>query len=268
VLEVTHRWRRSVIRQRITFYRRLARVDFRTTVDWRERGDKVRGIPNLKIGFTAKLAACEAWYEIPFGAVARPADGQESVALRWADVGGPDYGFALLNDSKHGYDALGSRLRLTLLRSSYEPDAIPDLGRHEIAYALLPHPGDWREARVVEAAAAFNQPLLVTRRRTAGRAVPTTFRPILTPASTVQIATLKAAQAGTGTVIRLYESGGRRARVTLSGLPPGARVRQASILEALGTTVPVRRGRCTLVFRPWQIMTLVVEPRRARGHSP
>lgn len=264
VLEVKHRWRRSIIRQRITFYRQLARVDFRTIVDWQERGNKVRGIPNLKVGFTARLAACQAWYEIPFGAVARPADGQEAVALRWADVGGTDYGFALLNDSKHGYDALGSRLRLTLLRSSYEPDAIPDLGRHEISFALLPHPGDWRDARVVEAAAGFNQPLLATRQRPVGPTVTAGFRPTLEPASTVQIATLKAAHSGTGTVIRLYESGGRRARVVLSGLPPGARVRQASIVEEPRSVVSVRRGRCTLLFRPWQIMTLLVEPRRTR----
>lgn len=73
------------------------------------------------------------------------------------------------------------------------------------------------DARVVEAAAAIYQPLLVSRRQVAGRVLPTSFRPSIIPASIEQIAPLKVAQTGMGTVIRLYESGGRRTRVILSG---------------------------------------------------
>ena len=265
VIEVVHRLRRSLIRQHIIFHRRLPRVDFRTFIDWRESGDRRRGIPNLKVGFTARLPACEAWFEAPFCAVQRPADGQESVALRWAGVGGPDYGFAVLNDSKHGYDALGSRLRLTLLRSSYEPDAIPDLGRHRIDFALYPHPGDWRSARVVEAGTAFNQPLLATVSRSPGRQSVRGFTPVLRRSAGVQLATLKAAQDSTGTVIRLYESTGRGARVILAGLPARARVWVSTLLEEPQKSLSVRRGHCTLTFRPWQIRTLLV---RLPGQRP
>ena len=87
---------------------RSPRVDFRTQVDWQELGSPAAGVPNLKVAFTARLPECQAWFETPFAAVQRPCDGQEVPALRWADVGGAAYGMALLNDSKYGYDALGT----------------------------------------------------------------------------------------------------------------------------------------------------------------
>ena len=160
VFEVNHGLRSSTIHQYITFYRDLPRVDFRTSIDWQELGSPEKGVPNLKVAFTAQLAECKAWFETPFAAVQRPCDGQEVPALRWADVGGDAYGIAVLNDSKYAYDALGTRLRLTLVRSGYDPDSISDIGQHEICYSLFPHPGDWRSAGVVRQAAGFNQPLL------------------------------------------------------------------------------------------------------------
>jgi alpha-mannosidase len=106
ILQVRHDIRDSKIIQKIIFYRDLPQVDFQTQIDWQERGSAEKGVPNLKIAFTANLPETEAWFETPFAAVRRPCDGQEVPALRWADVGGSKYGMALLNDSKSGYDIL------------------------------------------------------------------------------------------------------------------------------------------------------------------
>jgi len=262
VIETEREARDSRIVQRAIFYRDLARVDFEIDVDWRELGSAERGVPNLKVAFAARLPECEAWFETPFAAVRRPSDGQEVPALRWADVGGDSYGMALLNDSKYGYDALGGRLRLTLLRSAYEPDAISDIGRHSIRYSLLPHPGSWRKAQVVRHAAGFNQPLLARQvppdrspAEESGRA----WRPYLSHDSSVQIAGLKPAQDRRGWVARLYESAGRTAEVELCGLPVGARVWQANLVEDRLSQLEVRGGAVRLVFHPWQVRTILVE---------
>ena len=210
VFSVEHHLRASTIRQEITFYRDLPRVDFRTQVDWQELGSPEAGVPSLKVAFTARLNESEAWFETPFAAVQRPCDGQEVPALRWADVGGAAYGMAVLNDSKYAYDALGTRLRLTLVRSGYDPDAISDVGQHEINYSLYPHAGDWRSAGVARQAAGFNQPLL-GRAAPAAPAVPVGEPGIpwqieIGGSPTVIPACLKPAHAGSGTVLRLYES--------------------------------------------------------------
>lgn len=256
VLEVAHAVRSSTIRQRISFYRDLARVDFLADVDWQEVGGPEAGVPGLKAAFTARLETCEAWFETPFAAVRRPADGQEVPALRWADVGGPDYGIAVLNDGKYGHDVLGCRLRVTLLRSAYEPDAISDVGRHAIRYALLPHVGDWRDAGVARAGAAFNQPLLAraAEPRPRANAGP---RPLVSDGS-VLASCLKAARDGSGTAVRLYESAGRAATVRLSGLPADAPIWETDVAEVSRVPVEAVGDDLTLAFRPWQVRTLIV----------
>ena len=256
VLEVSHHVRSSRIVQHISFYRQLARIDFDTALDWQELGTPELGVPNLKVAFTARLMAPEAWFETPFAAIQRPADGQESPALRWADVGNQDYGIALLNESKYGYDALGPRLRLTLVRSGYDPDAISDVGTHHIRYSLVPHPGDWRSADIVRQAAGFNQPLIARHAAGAGTPPALTWRPQLEGAPSVMITALKQAQDGQGWILRLYESGGRAGEVTLRGLPENSRVWETNIIEDPLTERRSLDGALHLAFQPWQIRTL------------
>ena len=259
VFSVQHRLRASTIQQFITFYRDLARVDFRTQVDWQELGSPEAGVPNLKVAFTARLLESQAWFETPFAAVQRPGDGQEVPALRWADVGGSEYGIAVLNDSKYAYDALGPRLRLTLVRSGYEPDSISDIGEHEICYSLFAHPGDWRSAGVVRQAAGFNQPLL-------GRVIPIEqpalragWLPEISGSPAVIPGCLKLASDGSGRILRLYESCGQNGEVEVRGFPPGARIWEMTVTEDKLAEYPILNGGVRLNFRPWQVKTLLME---------
>src|SRR6185312_8462794 len=133
---------------------------FATQVDWHERHKL------LKVAFPVTVAAREATYEIQFGHLTRPTHEEDSKARamfevpaqRWADLGDGDYGVALLNDSKHGYDIHGSVMRLSLLRAPTHPDPNADQGGHAFTYALMPHPGDFRTAGVIEAAEDLNAP--------------------------------------------------------------------------------------------------------------
>jgi alpha-mannosidase len=259
VLQVEHRVRASAIVERICFYRDLPRIDFDAEIDWQEVGSGEVGVPGLKVAFTAHLPECEAWFETPFGAVRRPADGLESPALRWADAGGPEYGIAVLNDCKYGHDILGCRVRVTLIRSAYDPDAFSDRGLHRVRFSLVPHVGSWQDAGVVQAAAGFNQPLLGTLATGEGGAEPARFRPRLAGAPGVQIASLKTAADGTGFVVRLYEATGRTGTVALAGLPPGAPVWETNLVEDRIGALPNNGGRVELAFRPWQVRTVLVE---------
>ena len=72
--------------------------------------------------------------------------GQEVPALKWADLSGQTSagcaGLTLVNEDKYGHNADGSTLRLSLLRSSYAPDPLPEMGEHVIRYSIRPHQGD------------------------------------------------------------------------------------------------------------------------------
>ena len=258
VLEVKHQLRASSIEQKIIFYHDLARLDFETKLDWQELGGPTQGVPNLKVAFTTKQLECQAWFETPFGAVRRAADGQETPALHWVDVGGADYGLALVNDSRYGHDVLGNRMRLTLVRSAYEPDTISDVGIHHLRYALIPHPGDWREARIPQAGAGFNQPL-IARMLSSSTPARKVWRPYLSQNSSVLINSLKTALDGSGRIIRIYESAGRTVETQLEGLGDEAQVWETNLIEDRLRRLPASDGKLRLTFQPWQVRTLLIE---------
>ena len=152
--------------QNIILYQGIPRIDFVTSIDWWE-DNKL-----LKVAFPVAVKAKYATYEIPFGSILRPTTEDNSwekarfevPALRWADLSQNDYGVALINNSKHGYDIHANTIRLTLLRSPASdelksasvPDPFADRGKHTIRYSLVPHSDNWKEALVYRRAYEFN----------------------------------------------------------------------------------------------------------------
>jgi alpha-mannosidase len=238
VIRTTHTYRSSTVTSRVIFYADLPRIDFVVDSRWDEIGGPEAGVPNLVMSFGSRQDATEAWYETPYAAASRPADGLVVPALRWADVGNDQFGIAVLNDGKYGYDALGSRLRVHLVRGSYEPDQTPEIGRIDrTRLSIVPHVGSWREAGIVSAAAAVNQPMLVrapepsTASDPSTAAPPSAFRPRVEGLSTAVIAGLRMAHDRSGRVVTFYEATGTSTVATVSGLPSGARVWELSAAD-------------------------------------
>lgn len=257
VVETTHCVRRSRIVQRMAFYAALSRVDFETTVDWQEPAGPEHGFTDLKVAFALDLDQNEAWFEVPWGAVRRPASGREAPALRWLDVGGSDYGVALLNAGRYGHDVLGPRIRLTLVHGSSQPDAIADLGEHRVRYSLVCHPGDWRAAGVPRLAGGFNQPPVAVLGAGSGTAARRRRPPVLRGSPSVLLEGLRSTSAGQ-MLFRLRDSEGRTSEVDVR-LGSQDRVFEADLTEEPVRELTTLRGRLRLVLRPWQVRTFLVE---------
>ena len=120
--------------------------------DWWENGK------DLKLSAETNVRNPRAFYKVPFGRLERPVKRDTSYekarfevpAITYSDLVGDDgYSFTLLNRTKHGYDVLNSRVRLTLLTSptgadvGKVPDSTADRGKHTIEYAFLPHRNDF-----------------------------------------------------------------------------------------------------------------------------
>ncbi len=159
-VEIVRRYGESTITTRLLLYRDVPRIDFVTHVDWHEHQTL------LKVAFPVTVQSPRATFDIQWGNVERPTHWNtswdwarfETCAHKWADLSQGDYGVALLNDCKYGYDIRGHTLRLSLVKSGVYPDAEADQGEHVFSYALLPHAGDWREGEVVRHAYLFNMP--------------------------------------------------------------------------------------------------------------
>lgn len=155
----------------ITLYADDPAIDLRFRLNWQEQ------YTMLKLGFETRLESPETTCEVAYGTQTRSANGEEEPMQQWINltgkIGDKVYGFAVLNDSSYAYDCLDGHLRISCLRSpayahhdpdpyvAAEPFSIMDQGWHSFGFRLVPHAGDWRDAKLPRQAWAFNNPLLV-----------------------------------------------------------------------------------------------------------
>lgn len=256
----------SFVKQRVTLYRGSARIDFHTEMDWREKHML------LKVAFPVNILAPEARYSIQWGHIARPTHRNtlanwaqyEVAAHHWADLSEGNYGVALLNDSKYGYDVHDNRMRLTLLKSATYPDPHADEGTHEFTYSLLPHrhyDDGWLN-NVVAAGYQLNYPLMLVdgdTRADVARSLPSL---VSIPAyqANVMVETIKKAEDSDAVVVRLYEYLRTRGEVCVQFGFDVKRVWRANILEERQTLMDVKNGnRVWLNVKPFEIITLIAE---------
>jgi alpha-mannosidase len=227
------------------------RLEFHTTIDWHEEHTL------LKVCFPLAVHARTATYEMPFGHAERPTHWSTSwdraryevPGHRFADLSEHGFGVALLNDCKYGWSCFGNELRLSLLRAPRMPDPAADSGRHEFAYALVPHGGGWREAGIVGEAACFNVPLRAT-----SAAVPESFAAVGDP--NLVLDTIKRAEDSDALVVRLYEAHGARGRARVRVAEPFSSARRANALEDDGEALEVEGDEVLVPYRPHEIITI------------
>ncbi|GAA2252105.1 glycoside hydrolase family 38 C-terminal domain-containing protein [Streptomyces amakusaensis] len=252
----------SRIVQTVTVRAGSRRIDVETEIDWHER-EKI-----LKVALPLDVHAERATSEIQFGHVHRPTHTNTSWDAarfevyhhRWAHLGEPGYGIAVVNDGTYGHDVVRTTredggtttlFRLSLVRAPRVPDPGADQGGHRLVYALLP--GATVEDAVAEGY-ALNLPL---RTASAGG-----FAPVVSsdaPAVTVESVKLADDRSG-DVVVRLYESLGGRAEATLRTGFRASGVWVTDLLErpaAGGGRALSEDGTALRVaLRPFQILTL------------
>jgi alpha-mannosidase len=209
---------------------------------WVEYWTAEHGAPALRFSVPLAAVSLKAVYEVPFGAIERTMEhGEEVPALRWALVtaapGGvdansratrqaspslhhstipfsPSAGLLLLNDSKHGHSVTGNRLNLTLIRSTHEPDPLPEIGSHEMHLALMPFADQIRVRQAILAADRFDHaPSVVSTDTHPGTLPPVAS--LMQVSENVQMMSLKATEDGQGWVIRLANPSGQAQRAEI-----------------------------------------------------
>jgi len=195
-------------------------VTIRLTGHWLEDGNCTDGCPSLRLPLTFDLEDIRATYEIPFGALRRDCCHDEEVpALQWVRIDGRNHGrnagALLLNDCKYGYALDGRTLRASLIRSSYDPDRHPELGEHEMNFALIPFAGTLSDAEAARAGRAFNHRLRVVGTGFHHGSLSSVDRLIRLTAAHAVISGIKKAEDGDAVIVRIYETAGTAATAEL-----------------------------------------------------
>lgn len=254
-IRFTWSYESSRIVQVISLTENAAQLEFDTVVDWHEQQTL------LKTGFPLAIRTDISRAETQFGHLTRPTHANtswdrariETSMHRWVDLSETGFGVAALNDCKYGYDAKGSTLRLTLVKSPVFPWPEADQGEHRFRYAILVHGGDLQT--VHNAATAFNLPL----RLLAGGAASQPQQPPIATLSNDQIAieTIKPSENGQRTILRVWETQGRAGAVTLT-LPYATRIAETDLYETDLAVLSESASSIELALKPFQILTLAL----------
>jgi alpha-mannosidase len=257
-LEVRRRILHSDYVQRISLTYNSPRLDFDTTIDWRER------CILLKAAFPMEILSPVATYEIQWGNVQRPTHRNTSwdwarfevPGQKWVDLSEGGYGVSLLNDCKYGYDVRDNVMRISLLRGTTMPDPEADLGEHRFAYSLFPHAGTWG-TKTIAAAYALNDPLIVAGGQRSGELPISNLQPLISiDRPNIVIETVKQAEDGDGIIVRFYESQRERGPVTLTTGFDLASAWRTNLLEENQAALTPDGNSVTLSVKPYEIVTL------------
>ena len=261
MFRVVHAFRASRIEEDMVFYRDVPRVDFEARIDWRERGNAENGVPQLKVGFGTDMAAARCRTEGPFVVREIPANGMEKPTQKWADLSGDGFGFTMLNDSKYGMDALGGRLRLTLLRNAYSPDPETDNGHHTVRFAFAPHDGTRRSGDLVRAGMEYNRELVAVLSNRPGNPVAAPL--VVRRAPDIVCTALRRAEFSDEILVRLFNAGDRGCTARVRWERGLRRARAVNFLEnPTGDPIKVAGDEMTLGFRPFEVKTIALREKR------
>jgi alpha-mannosidase len=196
-------------------------IEMRVILDWHEKARLA------KVRLATAIDSRSAWFEIPYGAVDRPADGDEEPGQRWVDLSGRvaaadgTFGLAVLNDSKYGFDVHRGEIGVTAVRSPiyahHEPESpkpgiryqFQDQGTQRFTLSLLPHRGAWADAGLTRRAAELNQrPTVLLESAHPGRLPDTASYGAVEPEGLV-LGAVKVAEDGDDLIVRVVETCGR-----------------------------------------------------------
>ncbi|MGO9084788.1 MAG: alpha-mannosidase [Candidatus Sulfotelmatobacter sp.] len=273
VIEIKNHFQNSTFVRDVTLYAGVPRVDVKTQVEWHEKHIL------LKVAFPVSAHSDKAAYEIPYGSIERPTTRNtpaekaqfEVPAQRWADISDARHGLSLLNDCKYGYDAMGTVLRLSLLRSPEWPDPHADEGHHEFTYSLYPHGGGWKDALTIRQGFELNYKLISLPVGNHQGTLAAEHSFVQTQSDNVIVTALKKAEDDDSLVLRYYEWAGKEGEVKLE-LPPGAQSAwETDLMEKPIASIPVQSGAVEVHTKPYEIKNIKIKyslPEAAAAAQP
>ncbi|MGL5822075.1 MAG: alpha-mannosidase [Sarcina sp.] len=256
-LKIERKFLESTIVQKVYVYTDLGRIDFDTVVDWKEKDVLV------KAAFPVDMNTNEATYEIQYGNVTRPTHnntswdvaGFEVCGHKWADLSEGDFGVSLLNNSKYGHDIKDGNMRLTLLKSSCDPNPDADKEIHNFVYSIYTHEGTWKEAGTTERAYELNNPLVAVVEEAHAGELASNVSMVKLDKENVMIEVIKKAEDTDHLVVRMYEFHNKRTNVSMEFYKEIAEICECNLMERDLETLEADSNKVSFTIKPYEIKT-------------
>ena len=256
--DIVKKYGNSTIRQQVWLYEDgIERIDFDTDVVWHEKGQL------LKVRFPLDVVCDNARYDIQFGSVLRSTHDNtswdsarfESVAHKWVDMSEGGYGVALLNNGKYGFGTEDNVLTMTIVKSGSFPydgasDVVPGF-----TYSLFSHASGFANG-VISAAYVLNNPFVAVKGGNGNLA--DEFSLVGCDDGGVVCETIKQAECGKGTVVRVYEANGARHNATITFGVPVGKAFLCDLNEKEIRQLTTQNNGVNITIKPFEILTIKV----------
>lgn len=250
--DLIHRFGDSELTQRVVVRPHLPYVEVAVTIDWHE----VEHL--LRLSFPTEMASATAAFDASYGVVEREPDGVEIPMHMFCSLSDGSRGISILNDGKYGAMADGDTLNISAVRCSTLPDPRSDRGTVTFRYAIMQHPGTWRDAGVPAEAFSFNRPLIgmpLPQGVQGAGAGEWSFMESQT--DTVLPVVLKHRVDDNGYAVRLYNACSGETTANLSVAPSMDAPKRGTILEEADDGSQVNLEAMTM--RPYEVATLLFD---------
>ena len=243
-LRIVSRFGKSTLTQTYTLYQDQDQIEMHSCLDMQEKHRM------LKMCFPTpyKQDGCDI-SEIPGGVIVRKPTMEEQHCHRFICMQGEQGGLALLNDGKYSYSAKDGTLYMTVSNTSVFADhygqnhrdqdcRYMDIGEQRFSCILRPYAASWQKQNLHRRAALLNQPLPFLPETYHKGTLPTCMSTLNIDKSQIALLSVKEAEDGQGTVLRLNEMTGQCAKACV----------QFTLLDRT----------LSLSFTPFEIKTLYI----------
>lgn len=275
-LEIKRFFNDSEILQRVSLTKGSKQLEFDTELDWKEPS-------RLEVNFPMSFSTNYASHGIQWGANTverskfKVTDSlhQPLCVHQWADVSDKDYGIALFDNTRYGYNLKtgGIRLVLSYMRKKHnytelkdvpwDEDASGDKGGNNFSYAIVPHNGDVYAANIIQKAKIFNTDLIIRELDKKEKLTTLKNREIKGLLSNLPdniiFQTIKKQEDGNGTIIRLYETEQKRCKVSIDLSFQEKSLFLTTMKEEKLEQIEVINEKFELTFKPFEIKTILIQ---------
>lgn len=218
-VKVVSYYHKSTLTQYFSLEKGCDRLKVRAIVDWQEKHKM------LKLAWPTTIENPKAYYEIPFGVIERPADGEEEPGITWSAVRGTNGGIAILNNNTYSSSVKESVIYHTIVRSPIYGDhggartkesEFTGQGRTEFSYEIMQMEDSF--APVIRAARQLNKPVTnIIETWHDGSLKALNYEGIHIDKENIMLSACKRSEDGKGLVVRLYETDGLHTDVAVTG---------------------------------------------------
>lgn len=258
--QLNHVYGKNNFATTIRLYQGVPRVDIETKILNREKFVRYRMLVPTSVTHGRNFQ------EIPFGAIERPTS-QEFPAQNWVDYSDDSHGVTLVNRGLPGNNVADGTLLLSLMRSTaiqayggmdqgaLASSAALELGQERtFHYSIVPHAGDWRQAKAYRAGLEVNNPLIVRNAPPHEGTLPAVWGLCDISPANVVLSALKPADDGS-CIIRVYEADGRPTAATLQWHAKVLAAHEANLMEDPGKELKLAGDTLRFDLHPFEIKT-------------